>query len=270
MPARPRTPASRKRSGRSGIESVRRPPTSTPGIEPSRSQAEDLEVDVAGRPVRRPGDVQKGSGVKDVRADDLVGAQREDDEERQPEEDPAPHGRQADDEPAEDADEDGRGAVTPAEHPPCVAGRLLLDEALRDQPDCPEEERAAEHLPHHRLDVFAIALGQLDVDPHAEQRRGCRPEEHPPGQPRPNVPHPPVLNGADALERGAVGDVRADRRRRRHAEEEDQQRRHQRAAAHACHSHEHSRQQPEQGVLPGHGASCFCTPRSEPPRPRGA
>ena len=44
--------------------------------------------------------------MEDVRADDLVCAEREDDEQRQPEEDAAPDGRQADDEAAEDADED--------------------------------------------------------------------------------------------------------------------------------------------------------------------
>jgi hypothetical protein len=56
--------------------------------------------------VRRARDVQEDRGVEDVRPDDLVGAEREDDEQRQPEEDAASDGRQPDDEPAEDADED--------------------------------------------------------------------------------------------------------------------------------------------------------------------
>ena len=236
MPARPRTPASRKRSGRSGMERVSRPPMRTPGIEPSRSQPRIPKSTLPAAQCAAPATYRSAAAWKMSVPTTLCARSGKTMSSVEPEEDPAADGRQADDEPAEDADEDGRGAVTPTEHPPCVAGRLLLDEALRDQPDRPEEQRSAEHLPHHRLDVVAVALGQLHVDPHAEQRRGRRPEEHPPGQPRTDVAHPPVLNRADALERGAVGDVGADRSRRRHAEEEDEQRRHQRAAAHACHS----------------------------------
>ena len=222
------------------------------GDRAEQQPGEDLEVDVARRPVRCPGHVQERRGVEDVRPDHLVRAEREDHEERQPEEDAAADRRQADDEPAEDADENGRDLVASCELPVHVPDRLLLEEALRDQPDRAEEQRAAEHLPHHRLDVVAVALGQLHVDPHAEQRCGRGADEHPAGEPRAHVAHAAVLDGADALERGAVGDVRPDRRRRRHAEEEDEQRRHQRAAAHARHPDEHPRQQPEQGVLPGH------------------
>ena len=69
-----------------------------------------------------------------------------------------------------------------------------LDDALRDQADRAEEQRRTEHLTHDRLDVVAVALRQLDVQPDAEERRGRRADEHPPGEPRADVPHPPVLH----------------------------------------------------------------------------
>ena len=119
-----------------------------------------------------------------------------------------------------------------------------LDEALRDEPDRAEEQRRAEHLPHHRLGVVAVALGQLHVDPDAEQRHRRRADEHPAREPRADIAHPPVLNRSDRLEHGAVRDVRPDRGRRRDPEEEDQDRRHQRPATHPGHPDEEPGQSP--------------------------
>ncbi len=132
------------------------------------------------------------------------------------------------------------------------AGPARLHEALRDEADRAEEQRGAEHLPHDRLRLVAVALGQLLVEPDADERRRHRADEHPAGEPCPHVPHAPVLDRADRLERRAVRDVRADRRRRRDAEEEDEDGRHERAAAHPRHAHEQTREQPRYDEFPVH------------------
>ena len=111
--------------------------------------------------------------MEDVRPDDLVRAEREDDEQREPEEDAASDRRQPDDEAAEEPDQDGGDAVAVRQLPVGIpGGTTRLDEALRDQPDCAEEQRGTEHLPHHRLRLVAVALGELHVEPDAE--RGTR------------------------------------------------------------------------------------------------
>ena len=144
----------------------------------------------------------------------------------------------------------GGGPVAVRELPLLVLERLRVDEALRDQPDRAEEERRAEHLPHDRLDVVAVAVRDLHRRPHADERERRGADEHPPREPGADVSHPPVLHRADRLERGAVRDVGSDRRRRRHPEEEHEERRHQRPAAHPGHPDEEPRQETEDRVFP--------------------
>ena len=139
------------------------------GNRAEQEPAQDAEVDVPGGPVRRARDVQQDRRVEDVRPDDLVCAEREDDEQRQTEEDAAPHRRESDDEAAEDSDEHGGDAVAIREAPVGIAGLPALDDALRDQADGAEQQRSAEHLTHDRLDVVAVALDQLDVQPDTEE-----------------------------------------------------------------------------------------------------
>ena len=190
--------------------------------------------------------------MEDVRPDDLVRAEREEDEQREPEEDAAPTEVRPTMNPPSDADEHGCDPVTVRELPTSISRRLRVDEALRNEPDRAEEKRRAEHLAHDRLHVVAVAVRELHADqtPRSDSGRGA--DEHPASEPGPDVPHAPVLHRADGLERGAVRDVGADRRRRRHAEEEDEERGHERAPAHPGHPDEEPRQQTEDGVIPVH------------------
>ena len=136
-------------------------------------------------------------------------------EQRQPEEDAAADRRQADDEPAEEP------ISTAATRSRFVSANsssrdgLRVDEALRDEADAAEEQRAAEHASHRRLDPVAVRV----LEPVSRARRrasdiGARAEEHPAGELRAHVAHAPVLDRPDRLEDRAVGDVRADRHRR--------------------------------------------------------
>ena len=86
--------------------------------------------------------------MEDVRPDDLVRAEREDDEQRQPEEDAAPDGRQPDDEPAEQADEDRRDPVAIRQRPvgiPCRATALTRLFAI--SPTAPKSSAAPSTCP---------------------------------------------------------------------------------------------------------------------------
>ena len=140
-----------------------------------------------------------------------------------------------------------------------IAGRGGAHEALRHEPGCAEEQCGAQHLPHHRLDVVAVAVSQLHGDPDADQRQRRRADEHPACEPRANVPHAAVLGRADRLEHRAVRDVRTDRGRGRDPEQEDEDRRHQRPAAHAGHPHEHAREETDDHELPVH---CYAQDRN--------
>ena len=87
-----------------------------------------------------------------------------------PKKTPLPTEVRPDDEAAEDPDQDRGDPIAIRELPVRIARRATrLDEALRDEPDRAEEQRCAEHLPHHGLGLVAVALGQLHVEPHAEQ-----------------------------------------------------------------------------------------------------
>src|SRR5262249_5174633 len=153
------------------------------------------EVDVPGGPVRGPGDVEQDGRVEDVRTDDLVRTEREDHEEREPEEDAAADGREPDDEPPEEADDDRGDLVAARELPVRVTlGAARLHEALGDQADRPEQEGGAEHLTHHGLRLVSVALRELLVQPDAQKRRRYRPDEHPAGETRTDVPHTAVLD----------------------------------------------------------------------------
>ena len=83
------------------------------GDRADQEPADRVQVDVAGDEVAEAGDVEERGRVEDVRADDLVGAEREDEQHRQPEERPAADRGQADDEAADDADRDRGDAVAP-------------------------------------------------------------------------------------------------------------------------------------------------------------
>ncbi len=97
-PARPSTPARRSRRNCSGMASVRRPPIKHARYRPEQEPEEQSEVDVPGCPVRSACDVEEHRRVEDVRADHLVGPEREDDEQGEAEEDAASDRGEADDE----------------------------------------------------------------------------------------------------------------------------------------------------------------------------
>jgi len=83
--------------------------------------AEDVEVDVSRQPVGGTRDVEQHCRMEDVRSHDFVRAQREDHQQREPEEDAAADRGQPDDEAAEDPDQDRRSAITVGELPVLVA-----------------------------------------------------------------------------------------------------------------------------------------------------
>src|SRR5206468_3048356 len=103
-----------------------------------------VEIDVALYEVSEPGDPEKRSGVEDVRPDDLRQGERVDHHHHEPEERPAPHRRQPDDE-AENRAYDHRADLVALREQERRVARLhaSFDERLRDQADTTEHERSA-------------------------------------------------------------------------------------------------------------------------------
>src|SRR5690348_5250044 len=212
-------------------------------------------VDVAGDEVPEACDPEQSGGVEDVRADDLVGPQREDEQQRQPEEHAAADGCQPDDVAAEEADEHGCDLVASAHDECAVADLAHADGGLQQHAERAEQQRRAEDLAFRRLDAAAVPVLQPRRRRDAEERRRCAADEHPAAELRLRRPELVVARPSDRLEDRAVQDVGSDRRRRVEAEDEDEDRRHQRAAAHAGHADEHADGEAGEDELPGHSSS---------------
>jgi hypothetical protein len=190
-------------------------------------------------------DPEEERRVEDVRADDLRGRQREDEQHHEGEERPAPDGREADDEPAAGAERDRDRAVASGHHEGRVA-RLHAagDEGLREKAEPADDERGADDLRGGRLDVVAVPPSEPLGHLHTRQRHRRRRNQHPQRHARVHRAETAVPHGAEGLEDGAVQDVRTDGERRLEPEEQDQQRRQERAAAHARHADEEADEQP--------------------------
>src|SRR5690348_1381555 len=80
-----------------------------------------MQVDVALDEMADAGDPEQGSGVEDVRADDLRHGERVDHHHHETEEGSAADGGQADDEPEDRADQHGPDLVLPSQHERRVA-----------------------------------------------------------------------------------------------------------------------------------------------------
>ena len=100
IPLSTRMKANAKRSERSGTLIDIWLPSSTPGIDPTSSQPIACRSTLPCSEMAEPGDPEQRGRVGDVRADDLLRRQREEEQHREPEERPGADRRQADDEAA--------------------------------------------------------------------------------------------------------------------------------------------------------------------------
>ena len=173
--------------------------------------------------------------MEDVRADDLRGGQREDEQHHEPEERAAADRREPDDEAAAHAERERDLLVAATEHERQVALHAARDEGLDRESDTAGDQRHAEDDRGRVLEAVAVPARKPGREGNPEKRERRRAGEHPESQPRMNRPELPVAHGAEGLEDRSVDDVGADRDGRLEAEEEDEHRRHQRAAAHSGH-----------------------------------
>ena len=178
-------PASATRSPRSGTRTVNWLAIKTPGIEPTSSEPIAARSTLPWARCASAGNPQQRGRMEDVRAHDLRGRQREDEQHHEREERPAADRRQPDDEPSGRAQREG-DQVLPATEQERRVVRLdaAADEGLGEEAEAAEHERRADDDPRERVDVAAVAVLQPLRDLDADQRQRRRAGEHPERQAR--------------------------------------------------------------------------------------
>ena len=218
-------------------------PISTPGIEPTSSQAIACLSTSPWSRCEMPA-TQSSTAAWNMSVPTIFCAVSGIGEEhREPEERPRADRGEADDEAAEGADRDRDQPCRAVERWNGASSLCRLDERLGEEAGAAEDQRAADDLLQRRHAVVADEFATST--PTSES--GAEPTSIQSASRAWTVPSIRWRDGAERLEDRAVEDVGADRDLRVEAEEQDQDRRHQAAAAHPGHPDEHADERAPRG-----------------------